>query len=135
MRRALLAALVLLPGCAPPPPAPPAPPPPQASAPPPPPPVTRYDGRYAGPIRLARGARCADGQGGQRVMTVDNGRVSLAMAQGSTPLRGTVQADGALRAVDPIDRGSVIAGQIVNNRFVGTWQNGRCGYEMTLRRQ
>jgi hypothetical protein len=100
-------------------------------------PVTQFDGRYAGPITPVTGAfTCTDRLSGERTMTVTQGRVSMDMApRRGSPLRGSVQEDGTLRAADMIDRSNAVEGQIVDQEFVGTWHNGRCNYQVTMHKQ
>ena len=129
-------AVLLLAACA-------AEPPPRAAAPrtpstaaAPAAPVTRFDGRYAGPLALQpdRTRRCPEAPNVERELTVRNGRASLVLnPQVRQILTGTVGADGSVRVADSLDRTIATSGVFDGNGgFLGEHRNGLCSYSVRM---
>jgi hypothetical protein len=132
------AAALLLPGCtAGPDPEPPARarPRPAAAAATPAGPVTRFDGRYAGPLALLpdRTRRCPEAPLIEREITVRNGRASFMInPQVQQVLTGTVGADGSARIADSLDRNIATSGVFNEDGFLGEHRNGLCAYSVRM---
>ncbi len=134
----LAAAAALLAGCAgepPPPPPRPAAAPATAAAGAPSAPVTRFDGRYAGPLALLpdRTRRCPEAPPIEREITVRNGRASFMYnPQVQQVLTGTVGADGSVRMADSLDRTIATSGLFGADGFQGEHRSGLCAYSVRM---
>ena len=98
-------------------------------------PVTRFDGRYAGPLALLpdRTRVCPEAPAIEREITVRNGRASLALnPQVQQVLTGTVGADGSVRMADSLDRTIATGGVFSEDGFRGEHRNGRCSYSVQM---
>ena len=98
-------------------------------------PVTRFDGRYTGPLALLpdRTRRCPEAPLVERVITVRNGRAALALnPQVQQQLTGTVGADGSARMADSLDRTIATSGVFSENGFRGEHRNGLCSYSVRM---
>lgn len=98
-------------------------------------PVTRFDGRYAGPLTLLpdRTRRCPEAPLIEREITVRNGRASLMFnPQVQQVLTGTVGADGSARIADSLDRTIATSGVFDGNGFLGEHRNGLCAYSVRM---
>ena len=99
-------------------------------------PVTRFDGRYAGPLALLpdRTRRCPEAPNIERELTVRNGRASLALnPQVQQVLNGTVGADGSVRMADSLDRTIATSGVFDGyGGFLGEHRNGLCSYSVRM---
>jgi hypothetical protein len=97
--------------------------------------VTRFDGRYAGPLALLpdRTRACPEAPAIEREITVRNGRASLMFnPQVQQVLTGTVGADGSVRMADSLDRGIATSGLFTEGGFRGEHRNGRCAYSVQM---
>ncbi len=84
--------------------------------------VTRFDGRYAGPLALLpdRTRACPEAPAIEREITVRNGRASLMFnPQVQQVLTGTVGADGSVRMADSLDRSIATSGLFTEGRGSG----------------
>ncbi len=99
-------------------------------------PVTRFDGRYAGPLALLpdRTRRCPEAPNVEREMTVWNGRASLVLnPQVQQVLTGTVGADGSVRVADSLDRTIATSGAFDGSgSFQGEHRSGLCAYSVRM---
>ena len=98
-------------------------------------PVTRFDGRYAGPLALLpdRTRVCPAAPAGERELTVRNGRASLMFnPQVQQVLTGTVGADGSVRMADSLDRNIATSGLFTAENFRGEHRNGLCAYSVQM---
>jgi hypothetical protein len=98
-------------------------------------PVTRFDGRYAGPLALQpdRTRRCPEAPAVERELTVRNGRASLMFnPQVRQVLNGTVREDGSVRMADSLDRNIATSGVFDENGFTGEHRSGLCSYSVRM---
>ncbi len=98
-------------------------------------PVTRFDGRYAGPLALQpdRTRRCPEAPAVERELTVRNGRASLMFnPQVRQVLSGTVREDGSVRMADSLDRNIATSGVFDANGFLGEHRSGLCSYSVRM---
>jgi hypothetical protein len=98
-------------------------------------PVTRFDGRYAGPLALQpdRTRRCPEAQNVEREIVVRNGRASLFFnPQVQQVLSGTVGEDGSVRMADSLDRNIATSGVFDANGFTGEHRSGLCSYSVRM---
>jgi hypothetical protein len=106
-----------------------------AAAPAPSGPVTRFDGRYAGPLTLNpdRTRACPAAPTGDREITVRNGRATLLLNPRVQQVQtGTVGADGSVRMTDSLDRTIATAGIFTESGFQGEYRNGLCSYAVLM---
>ena len=97
--------------------------------------VTRFDGRYTGPLALQpdRTRRCPEAPNVERELTVRNGRASLVInPQVRQMLTGTVGADGSVRMADSLDRTIATSGTFDGGAFLGEHRNGLCSYSVRM---
>jgi hypothetical protein len=108
---------------------------PRATAAAPAAPVTRFDGRYAGPLALLpdRTRRCPEAPLIEREIVVRNGRASLMFnPQVQQVLTGTVGEDGSARMADSLDRTIATSGVFDENGFQGEHRSGLCSYSVRM---
>lgn len=110
---------------------------PSAGAAPPAGPVTRYDGRYAGELKLNpdRTRACPGSVAGDREISVRQGRAALVInPQTRQTLTGAVGADGSVRMTDSLDRTIATSGIFTAEGFLGEFRYGLCSYSVQMRK-
>jgi hypothetical protein len=101
-------------------------------------PVTRFDGRYTGPVAADPGLPtfCPVPSPSPVTLVITQGRGQIVINPTlRLTLYGVFGRDGSARLSDRIDRSIAATGQIENNVFVGFFRTGRCTHGLRLTKE